>query len=120
MAERIPPQEATEYPWWAIIDPRKVRADVFSVANAVTGPFFSRAAATEHLEARRYAFGPKAAVYCFSGYASNDWRDFCKEPPPASGTTAPGRSPGSPSDSSEEGAADRPVVGGATLEVRHG
>lgn len=42
-----------------------------------------------------------------------------EEPTPASGDTVPGRSPGNPSDSSEEGAADRPVVGGATLEVRH-
>ena len=81
----IPPAECTEHPWWAIVDPRQVFAltdgrGVASVAQCITGPYFSREAAEEQLRARRHAYGPHAGVWCFGGYMSPDWRTFCEKP----------------------------------------
>lgn len=68
----------TSYPWWAVVDPRPgiVRRDeaVSQYALAITGPFFSRASANEYLAAHRYRHGTLAAVWCFSGHASHDYR----------------------------------------------
>lgn len=70
--------ECTAYPWWAIVDPRQrlVTASnaVDHVASQITGPFFSRASAEETLKAKRHRFGRHAAVYCFSGHMSADYR----------------------------------------------
>lgn len=70
--------EATAYPWWAIVDPRhglvSARASVDHVASQITGPFFSRASAEQTLSERRYRFGKHAKVYCFSGHMSPDYR----------------------------------------------
>lgn len=69
--------EATSYPWWAIVNPRPglCRAEhlLGHFASAITGPFFSREAAEEVLRTRRYRFGKHAAVYCFSGHMSPDY-----------------------------------------------
>jgi hypothetical protein len=71
--------ECTAYPWWAIVDPRPglVRKEhaLGHFASAITGPFFSRAAAEEVLRTRRHRFGANAQVYCFSGHMSPDYRE---------------------------------------------
>jgi hypothetical protein len=68
--------EFTAYPFWLIINPKQMlKPDCHTVAGMITGPFFSRESAQNHLETRRYAFGKNAVVYCCSGYWS---KDFCK------------------------------------------
>jgi len=84
MSRRIESAEATSYPWWAIIDPRRPRRitlphGVEEIGSMVTGPFFSRAAAELELKSARYNYGPHAAVYCLSGYWSWDYRQLCEE-----------------------------------------
>lgn len=83
---RIPPTEATAFPWWAIICPdrlsgyTKLVQRVSSITSAVIGPFFSRESATACLEDYRSRYGTNAVVCCMSGYESPDWRAFCTEP----------------------------------------
>jgi hypothetical protein len=48
--------------------------DVHQAAGMITGPFFSRAEAEEELQARRYAYGERACVYCLSGYHARQYR----------------------------------------------
>lgn len=64
--------EATAHPWWMIVDPRRIRKseahDIGYPANMITGPFPSRQAAEDHLQAQRYNFGPHAGVWCHSAY----------------------------------------------------
>lgn len=81
---RIPNAEATEHPWWAILDTTDPirKGAIHQLANAVTGPFFSRESAQQALDNARHRYGDKAEVYCFSGYRSPDWRALCEEPPP--------------------------------------
>jgi hypothetical protein len=80
---RIPSAEASAYPWFAIVDPSACRnRSVSGIANAITGVWFTREDAEAHLRATRYNYGPKAAVYCFSGHKSHDWRALCSEPAP--------------------------------------
>lgn len=76
--------EGTAEPYWLIVDPSHVyiseeeeEADVHNIANAITGPFFSREEAQAHLDRRRYAFGKNAVVvvYCHSGYWSKQYKD---------------------------------------------
>jgi hypothetical protein len=68
--------DCTNYPWWAIVDPRQMmKASVHDAAAMITGPFFSRAAAEQVLQARRYHFGKHAVVFCFSGHMSPDYRE---------------------------------------------
>lgn len=72
--------EGTESPWWAIINPTfGTTGNPERVAQCITGPFFSREAAQNHLEARSYAFSKKAIVYCFSGYWSNQYKNAIRE-----------------------------------------
>jgi hypothetical protein len=66
--------EGTANPYWLIIDPHQMlKPDCHSVATMITGPFFSREVAQQHLDARRYAFGKHAAVYCHSAYWSKQY-----------------------------------------------
>lgn len=66
--------EGTANPYWLIIDPHQMfKPDSHTVAGMITGPFFSREAAQQHLTARRYAFGKHAVVYCHSAYWSNEY-----------------------------------------------
>lgn len=69
--------EATAHPYWVIIDPRQnFKTDeqaVHGIAGMVTGIWFSREAAQEHLDNRQHAFSKNARVYCASGYWSEDW-----------------------------------------------
>lgn len=77
--------EATDSPYWLIIDPRPLRKSeilddcgVSAVASMVTGVFFSRAEAEAHLKSRHYAFGKYAKVWCNSGYWSNQYKMACR------------------------------------------
>ena len=74
-SRRIPPAEATEFPWWAIVDGPKASQG----RGAVTGPFMSRQSAADHLAAKRHRFSPRAVVWCMSGHESADWRALCVE-----------------------------------------
>ena len=66
--------EGTRYPWWVIIDPKQnMRCNIHEAAGQVTGPFFSRESAEEFFNRTRYNFGPKAVVYCLSGYCSSQY-----------------------------------------------
>ena len=89
--------EATCSPYWMIVDPSAVTGSVMGededgnkyeadigdelierlvdmIPHCITGPFFSRESANEHLKARRYAFSKSTYVYCFSGYASPQYK----------------------------------------------
>jgi hypothetical protein len=71
--------EMTAHPYWLILHNGNLRAD----ASVLAGPFFSRQAAAQHLSARRYEYGDKAYVFCFSGHKSHEYkalRDLLKEP----------------------------------------
>ena len=63
--------EITAHPWWCV-----VRNGSFGRMVVLEGPFFSREQATQLLEARRYEYGAKAYVYCFSGHRSWHYRDL--------------------------------------------
>lgn len=68
--------EATAYPWWAIVDPaQNMRADLAHAAGQITGPFFSRDEAEGFLKATRYNFSKRAKVWCFSGTYSYQYRE---------------------------------------------
>lgn len=72
--------ESTESPYWLILDPRQMfRCNVHELASMITGPFFSREDAENHLEARRYAFSKHAKVYCHSGYWSQKYKNLCRK-----------------------------------------
>lgn len=67
--------EGTESPYWLILDPQQnMRCDIHWLASQITGPFFSRESAENHLKRRRYAFRAGARVYCHSGYWSDDYK----------------------------------------------
>jgi hypothetical protein len=71
--------EATAAPYWLIIDPaQNMRCDIHAAALQITGPFFCRQDAANHLEARNYAFSSRARVYCASGYWSQKYKDLCR------------------------------------------
>jgi 3-mercaptopyruvate sulfurtransferase SseA len=63
--------EASAHPWWAVVKDAGLGRMVI-----LDGVFFSRERATELLEARRYEYGPKAYVYCFSGHRSEHYREL--------------------------------------------
>lgn len=72
--------EGTESPYWLILDPiQNMSCDIFQLAGQITGPFFSREEAEEHLKLRRYAFSHRAEVFCFSGYWSNQYKEACRK-----------------------------------------
>jgi len=66
-------------PYWLILDPRQnMSANIHDLAAQITGPFFSRESAKQHLNSRRYAFGKRACVYCMSGYWSKEYKTALK------------------------------------------
>lgn len=71
--------EGCSAPWWMIINPTGGFSSFDSIANAITGPFFSREAAQKHLDERRYHFGKNAKVYCHSGYWSGQYQEAIKK-----------------------------------------
>lgn len=58
--------DGTSYPIWAIVDRQK---------RPLALPFFNRLSAENHLEGRRYEYGDRASVYCFSGSSSKEYVD---------------------------------------------
>ena len=72
--------EGTAEPYWLILDPsQNMSCDIYVLANQITGPFFSRKDAQEHLENRAYAYSSKARVFCHSGYWSKKYKDYYRE-----------------------------------------
>lgn len=72
--------EGTAAPYWLIIDPKQMmKPDPFYVGDMVTGPFFSRESADNHLKARAHAFSSRAIVYCHSGHANREYLLACRE-----------------------------------------
>jgi len=72
--------EGTESPYWLILDPMQMmKPDCHHLAHMITGPFFSREAAQNHLEGRRYEFSRRAVVYCASGYWSGQYHRALKK-----------------------------------------
>ncbi len=63
--------EATMYPYWGVVKNSPSGHPVM-----LAGVFFSRENAQVHLEARRYGYGKKAYVYCFSGHHSLEYRQL--------------------------------------------
>lgn len=74
---RIADNECTDSPYWLIIEPRgrNIKTRIEDIANCITGPFFSREDAENHLKTRRYNFSDKARVWCFSGYWSEKYKN---------------------------------------------
>ncbi len=71
--------EGTSEPYWLILAPlQNMRADIHALAGQITGPFFSRKSADDHLNSRRYAFASTAGVYCMSGYWSKEYKAAVK------------------------------------------
>jgi hypothetical protein len=72
--------EGTESPYWLILDPcQNMRRDPHYLASQITGPFFSRKDAKQHLENRGYEFSSRAVVYCLSGYWSKKYKDLYRK-----------------------------------------
>ena len=72
--------EGTRAPYWLILDPQQnMSCNIHNLAGQITGPFFSRKDAVQHLERRRYAFSDRACVFCHSGHASKKYLKFCDE-----------------------------------------
>lgn len=72
--------EATESPYWLILDPaQNMRCNIHELAGQIIGPFFSREDAQAHLDSRRYAFSKRAVVYCCSGYWSEKYKRLCRK-----------------------------------------
>ena len=75
--------EGTAAPYWLIIDPELIDHEfsgdaIHQIANAITGPFFSREDATAYLAACSYRFSTEAGVYCHSGHASRKYVSLYK------------------------------------------
>ena len=71
--------EATESPYWLILDPiQNMACDIHQCASQITGPFFCREDAQNHLVSRRYVFSDRATVYCLSGYWSTKYKKLCR------------------------------------------
>ena len=61
--------EGTQAPWWVILNPRQnMTCNVHSLANQITGPFFSREEAEIYLHNHRHNYNKRAVVYCMSGW----------------------------------------------------
>lgn len=67
--------ESTDSPWWVIVDPKKRARGIIGLAAQITGPFFSRSEAEDHLANRRYEFSKNAIVYCKSGCWTSEYKD---------------------------------------------
>ena len=71
--------EATQSPYWLILDPQQnMKCDIHWLASQITGPFFCREDAENHLATRRYAFSARAKVYCLSGCWSYKYKTLCR------------------------------------------
>lgn len=72
--------EGTDSPVWFILSPRQMfRKDSYQLASMFSGPYPSREAAQDYLDAHRYRYGNgSAVVFCHSAYQCPDYRDFLK------------------------------------------
>ncbi len=74
--------EGTRTPFWIIIEPRQNlytdRDGVINIKSMITGLWFSREAAENHLKTNRYNYNKHAMVYCHAGCYSQDWEDAVK------------------------------------------
>lgn len=69
--------EATEYPYWMILDPvQMMKPNIYALSGMIDGPFFSRQAAADYLHAKRHNYTDRAKVFCCSGHKSRDWREL--------------------------------------------
>ena len=72
--------EATQAPYWVIIDPvYRGKLNVSSVGGMITGIFFSREEAESYLTAKQYNYSPRAGVYCCSGHHNTEYKQAWKE-----------------------------------------
>lgn len=68
--------EFTDSPYWLILDPlENLELRIPVLAGQITGPFFSREEAENHLTNRRHNFSNEATVYCMSGYWSRKYKE---------------------------------------------
>lgn len=63
--------DGTHIPYWAI-----VKKSGLGTHAIQAGIWFNRKDAMDYLEAKRYNFGPKAFVYCFSGHYSRHLKEI--------------------------------------------
>jgi hypothetical protein len=72
--------ECTESPYWLILDPKQnMDCNIHALASMITGPFFCREDAENHLIATKYNFSKRAKVYCNSGYHSAKYKRLCRK-----------------------------------------
>lgn len=72
--------EYTSSPYWLIIDPKQMmKPDAALVAmGMITGPFFSRKEAQDHLDSRRYNYSNRAVVWCAGGTSGSQYDEKYK------------------------------------------
>jgi len=71
--------EGTRAPYWLILDPiQNMRLDIHQLAAQISGPFFSRKDAQDHLDSTRYNYSEHARVYCCSGAYSKKYSNLCE------------------------------------------
>lgn len=71
--------EGTDSPYWVIINEMSVPYEKDKLVGddiypCITGIFFSRKDAEDHLNSRRYAFSKNAQIWCLSGYWSKKYK----------------------------------------------
>lgn len=82
--------EATDSPWWVLIDPKMVQQIMEGVAEhgelpstdyilgviagSIEGPYLSRKEAEDYLRSRHYAYSSDAKVWCASGYRADQYK----------------------------------------------
>ena len=72
--------EGTDSPYWLILDPaQNMACDVHQLAAQITGVFFCRKDAEDHLSSRRQGFSDRAIVFCHSGYWSTKYKLLCRK-----------------------------------------
>jgi len=72
--------EGTDSPYWLILDPsQNMTCDVHQLAAQITGVFFCRKDAEDHLSSRSHAFSDRAIVFCHSGYWSAKYKLLCRK-----------------------------------------
>lgn len=82
--------EATDSPWWVLIDPKTIQQIMEGVAEhgelpstdyilgviacSIEGPYLSRKEAEDYLQSRHYAYSNDAKVWCASGYRADQYK----------------------------------------------
>jgi hypothetical protein len=72
--------EATDSPWWMIVDPtQNMRMDLATAAFQITGPTRSSKEAEDQLSTTHYNYSRRAKVWCASGYHSRQYKLACRK-----------------------------------------